>query len=1029
MKKILIIGGHPDARAALKRMLERRADVVEANEEALGVRRLVEGAGFDCLLLGHVRPDSDALDILNTLRNEGETLLCPVVVFGRDPERSGDLGRAALRAGAMEFVDEAWMSPEALMCAVENAVNRFAVSNGEKGEKRTESFATQTLDNIFAFVGLLELDGTLLEANQAPLDAAGIRVEDVRGQKFWDCPCFDHGEARESVREACLRAARGETIRYDVTVHLARDTWATLDLQVAPLQDGRGRITHLIPSAVDITQRKRAEEALRQSERRLSRILETPPLGIIYWEAGGRVRDANDEFLRMTGYDRDDLVAGRVDWVKMTPPEYHEQDARVLEDIRRLGTHAPFEKEYVRKDGSRVGVIVGSAFVEGMGGIAFILDITERKRAESRAREALARAEAERGFFDAMLEAAPVGIIVANASGQLVRMNPANERLWGHAPVSMSVDEYREWKGWWADGSERHGRALEPEDWALWRALRGETVRGDIVEIEPFGEPSVRRTLINSGAPVRDSQSRILGAVVAQMDITERVRMEAALRESEARFRALADNMSQFAWISDEKGRGIWHNQRWYDYTGTTPEEMLGWGWAKLHHPDHLERVAEKFKRHLAAGEAWEDTFPLRGKDGTYRWFLSRAIPIRDERGKVVQWFGTNTDITAQREAEEALREADRRKDEFLAMLAHELRNPLAPLRTAVHIMRRLSPQDPGFERASAVLDRQVTHMARLIDDLLDVSRIARGKLELRKELCDFARIARQTTEDYRASLESSGLSLVVRIPRENVWVKGDPTRLAQMVGNLLHNASKFTDSGGRVDVSVEVDADGQMASLTVRDTGVGMDPSLLSRLFDPFCQAEQGIARSKGGLGLGLALTKGLVELHDGTVTAHSDGLGRGSTFVLRLPLDASVPQAIEAHSTTAPADRLRVMVIEDNTDMAETLAQLLSLSGYHVDVAHDGRAGIAAALSTRPDVVISDIGLPGGTDGYAVARTLRADARMGSAFLIALSGYAQAEDRRRSKEAGFDAHLAKPPDLDKLMEMLARTGVREQR
>jgi PAS domain S-box-containing protein len=480
--------------------------------------------------------------------------------------------------------------------------------------------------------------------------------------------------------------------------------------------------------------------------------------------------------------------------------------------------------------------------------------------------------------------------------------------------------------------------------------------------------------------------------------------------------------MSQLAWIGDEKGWLFWYNKRWFDYTGTTLEQMAGWGWKSVHHPDHIERVVSKFSRHVETGETWEDTFPLRGKDGTYRWFLSRAQPIRDDVGKVVLWFGTNTDITAQRDAEEALREASRRKDVFLAMLAHELRNPLAPVRTAVHILRSIGSPEPKAMRARDIIERQVAHMARLIDDLLDVSRITRGKLELRKERCDLAHIVAQTIEDYRTNIESGGLTLTVSVPREPLWVEGDPTRLVQMVGNVLHNASRFTEKGDRVAVRVETDLSSHAAIVTVEDTGVGMDPALLSRLFDPFSQGDQGIDRSKGGLGLGLALTKGLVELHGGSVTAHSEGLGRGSTFTLRLPLaEAEAPKA-EEHAEPTRAVRLRVVIIEDNEDAAETLSEWLSLAGHEVKVAHDGRAGIDLVREARPEVVISDIGLPGGADGYAVARALRADPSVGSAFMIALSGYAQEEDLRRSRAAGFDEHLAKPPDLRQLEAMLAR-------
>ena len=405
-------------------------------------------------------------------------------------------------------------------------------------------------------------------------------------------------------------------------------------------------------------------------------------------------------------------------------------------------------------------------------------------------------------------------------------------------------------------------------------------------------------------------------------------------------------------------------------------------------------------------------------------------MPVRDERGRIVMWFGTNTDITAQREAEESLREADRRKDEFIAVLAHELRNPLAPVRNAIHLLRRIGPPEPRLVRARDVIDRQVTHMARLIDDLLDVSRIARGKLALQKERCDLTAIVRQTADDYRASLEATGLTVTIVAPPGPMWVEGDPVRLAQMIGNLLQNAGRFTRAGGQVEVIAQPDPARGMAEVAVRDTGVGIHPSLLSRLFEPFSQAEQGLAREQGGLGLGLALTRGLAELHGGSASASSDGLGRGSTFVVRVPLCARrVDAAGPPEDTEAGRRTLRVLIIEDNRDTAATLAEVLELSGHAVALAYDGAAGIEAARSLRPDVVISDIGLPGDVDGYGVARTLRAEwGRSGPdrPVLLALSGYSDGTARTRSREAGFDRHFAKPPDLVALERALAEVGRR---
>ena len=378
-----------------------------------------------------------------------------------------------------------------------------------------------------------------------------------------------------------------------------------------------------------------------------------------------------------------------------------------------------------------------------------------------------------------------------------------------------------------------------------------------------------------------------------------------------------------------------------------------------------------------------------------------------------------------------ALKEADRRKDEFLAMLAHELRNPLAPVSNAVEILRLSGAKDPeAVDMACEILSRQVSHMARLIDDLLDVARIARGKVQLRTGHCDLAAVVRQTAEDYRPTFVSSSVNFEVDVPEQPFHLIGDPTRLAQVIGNLLHNAGKFTPAGGCVRVRAQIDdADGS-AVVTVCDSGVGLDAKVLSRLFEPFSQADQTLDRGKGGLGLGLTLVKGLIELHGGTVGAESDGPGHGSKFTLRLPLlkNGNTETIAAAHASLVPTNgKLRVLIVEDNRDAAQSLQMLLSLLGHTVEVAFDGRSGLAAAQVRRPDVVISDLGLPGDLDGYALARAIRADATLADIYLVALSGYGRDDDRRQAQAAGFDRHLAKPVDAACLDAALAALPQRE--
>lgn len=357
--------------------------------------------------------------------------------------------------------------------------------------------------------------------------------------------------------------------------------------------------------------------------------------------------------------------------------------------------------------------------------------------------------------------------------------------------------------------------------------------------------------------------------------------------DERSQFQDLADNIAQLAWMTDARGWIYWYNQRWFKYTGTTLAQMEGWGWQAVHHPDHLARVAEKFRHHLQTGEPWEDTFPLRAADGRYRWFLSRAFPLRDASGTIVRWFGTNTDVTEQMQAQAELRDADRRKDVFIATLAHELRNPLAPIRTSADILRRLAATDPKVAPLVDIIGRQTSHLAKLTNDLLDVAQISRQRLWLDLVPLDLGELARSTAEDYRSSLEDQGIVLSVEVGGQ-LPVLGDRVRLNQALGNLLQNARRHAPDS-TVAVRAFADPSAREAVVRVEDDGAGIRADLLPRLFQSFEQEVQDEARSKGGLGLGLSVVKGLIELHGGRVAAYSEGPGRGSAFEFRLPLRAA--------------------------------------------------------------------------------------------------------------------------------------------
>jgi PAS domain S-box-containing protein len=671
-----------------------------------------------------------------------------------------------------------------------------------------------------------------------------------------------------------------------------------------------------------------------------------------------------------------------------------------------------------------------TAYPVSAGGIAiFLRDITALKRAEESLRARELEASRRTAEVEAILGSVADGVLVYDREGRIVESNATADRILGYDARERALPIGERLASAGITWLREDGTPIAPDDMPVLRAARhGETHRARLLRML---RPGREQWIALSAGPLVVGGAQV-GSVVTLSDLTERRRTEEALDASEQRFRMLSDAMPQIVCVLQPGGGAEYVNPGWTAYSGLDLAETTRLGWYGVLHPDDREAATECRRRVLKSRAPQDVELRYRAADGSFRWFLSRLAPVV-EGDRVVRLIGSAMDIEDRKRAEEAvqranetLRDADRRKDEFLGMLSHELRNPLAPIRNSLYILDRLDATALQARRAKAVANRQVTHLTRLVDDLLDVTRIARGKIELRKAELDLGALARRTAEDHRALMQERRLELSVEVPAGPVPVRGDETRLAQVIGNLLHNAAKFTPAGGRVTLAVAVE-EGRVA-IHVRDTGAGIAPEALGAIFEPFTQAKQTLARSEGGLGLGLALVKGLVAMHGGEVSASSGGAGRGSDFAVMLPL-ASLPPVREGERVLRGAPvraRRRVLVIDDNRDAADSLAELVSMLGHRADVAYDGFAGLARAAEAPPDVVLCDIGLPG-MDGYECARQLRALSPSRDLRLVAVSGYAQPEDIARAMEAGFDAHVAKPPDPERLAGLLsAGAGVR---
>ena len=554
------------------------------------------------------------------------------------------------------------------------------------------------------------------------------------------------------------------------------------------------------------------------------------------------------------------------------------------------------------------------------------------------------------------------------------------------------------------------------------KVLREGTIVGLANHTGLIARDGTERPIEDSAAPILD-EGKLIGVVLVFRDATSERQSQRLLEESERRFRAAVDAVQGILWTNSAQGEMRGEQPGWAALTGQKADEYAGFGWTRAVHPDDVQGTTEAWLAAVRDSRLFDYEHRVRRVDGQWRRFAVRAVPLLDVHGNTREWVGVHIDVTEQRATESALRDVDARKDVFLATLSHELRNPLAPIRNAALMLGKSGLDAETLERSRAIIVRQVRHMASLLDDLLDVSRITRGVFTLKKDIVQLQSLLMEAAQTVRPLADAKRHTLDTRWPADPIRINADPVRIVQIVTNLLANAVKYTDPEGQITLGADSDREG--VTIYVRDTGIGLAPHVLQEVFDMFSQVEPHQERSEGGLGIGLALAKGLVELHGGRIEARSAGLGAGSEFRVYLPgiqVDAgTVPDGADDAAQAATArEQRRVLIADDNRDGAETLAMLLNSAGHTVFVTHTGTDALELAAQQRPDVAVLDIGMPG-LNGYEVARRIRSEDWGKHIVLIAVTGWGQVGDKNNAYDAGFNHHLTKPFDADVLADIVA--------
>jgi PAS domain S-box-containing protein len=882
---------------------------------------------------------------------------------------------------------------------------------GIEADERFGSLMDQAPFSIQVFAP----DGRTIRVNEAFEKLWGVRFEQMQAYNILDDPQMEIAGIRGDI----LRAFAGESVRLPPIRYDPNDTvpgiadgdsrrW--LSAVMYPLKDAGGNVREVVIIHEDITATVRAEEESRRSELTMRSVLESISDGFFALDRNWRFTYVNSQAEILVGKAPGELL-GRVFWEEFpgtVGSEFEVAYRRVAsERIKTSVTayYADHERWYE--------VLIHPATDGGIS--AYFHDVSERVEAEAEVARLRTESEQQRRVYETALSNSADYHFIFDLDARLLYASRPLLALWGKHDQYDVVGEDLAELGYPPELVARLERQIAEV------VETGQPVRDDTPFTGAEGERHYEYIL----SPVVGRAGEVEAVAGSSRDITERKLAEEALRESERLYRAIGESIDYGVWVCDPQGRNIYTSESFLRLVGLTQEQCSEFGWGTVLHPDDAERTIAEWKACVASGDQWDIEHRYRGVDGQWHPILARGVPVRNEQGRITAWAGINLDISRQKHVERELREADRRKDEFLATLAHELRNPLAPIRNSLEILK-MPRIDAGIARQTReMMERQVHHLVRLVDDLIDVSRVMRGKIDLRTERIELATVVARAIETAQPLIDSHGHRLELAVPSAPIHVNGDPVRLTQVVGNLLTNAAKYTEANGTIRLSAE--SENGEAVLRVRDNGIGIAPAMLPSIFDLFVQVDHDASRSHSGLGVGLTLVAKLVELHGGTVVARSEGLGKGTEFIVRVPLaemegaDSAGARAGDGSKDAAAIDALRLLVVDDNDDAATSLAMLLRLRGHDVRIANDGRSALEMALAEVPDVVFLDIGMPE-MDGCEVARLMREQSRLSGVVLAALTGWGQQEDRRRTAEAGFDHHLVKPIEPELLEQLLAK-------